>query len=163
MSVNRPFNCGVSSSLFCRFRGHGFFSRSLPHGGVRRVPQRAQRRPWSASRLNEITATTIPAGHHRPCSSPAISELRRGSGRFLSPVERCAVHPDAVQDDSELPRHRHLRFLHAIPLGQPEPQTFNAHQRFVRCSSTLAASNRQARSSRSPHRETCPVMSISPD
>lgn len=71
--VNRPFNCGIRSSLFCPCRGHGLFRG---HGLMIMCGSEASTcaaRSLVRSRLSEVTTSTVRAGHHRSGFSPAIS------------------------------------------------------------------------------------------
>jgi len=54
----------------------------------------------ACSQLNEVTATTVPAGHHRSGVRPAISGSGQPGGMrsCLSPFEDRPVYPDAAED-----------------------------------------------------------------
>ena len=75
----------------------------------------------SCSQLSEVTATTVPVGHHRSGVSPAISDCHGGSSFHLAPpFKGRAVDPDAMKDEREFSRHGDLRLLRADALGEPE-------------------------------------------
>jgi len=83
---------------------------------------------WSAgasgacSRLVEVTATAVPAGHPGPGVGPAISGGgRRGAcGHVFPPCEDRPVDPDAVKDHGQRPGHRDLGRLHAVAPGKAQ-------------------------------------------
>ena len=110
------------------------------------------------SRLQPIDQghpTTVPAGTSPATSCAGDCANSRKSGRLrLAPFERRSVDPDAMEDDGDLARDRNLRRT---------PHAFKVDHFLVRCTSTLAASNRYVRNKRSPHREILPVTSVSPD
>lgn len=86
------------------------------------MPQRVERCTvvTASSRNNEVTTTTVPAGHHRPIQPCDFGLASKGSGWFLAPLERGPVDPDAVQDNGQFSRDCHLRFFHAIAFRQPQ-------------------------------------------
>ncbi|MDR6665597.1 hypothetical protein J2X71_001855 [Rhizobium sp. 1399] len=118
------------------FRGHGLMMMFGSDASM------CAARFWSRGRLNEVTTTTVPAGHHRP-GSALRSRENVTSDRLLAPLERSAIDPDAVQDDGQFwGRRRTCAFFMPLRLASRSPQAFSAHQRLVRCSSILAASKR---------------------
>src|SRR3954471_11522475 len=52
---------------------------------------------------------------------PSLSALRRRG--LPAPAEGRAIHPHAVENDRKLARQRHLRSLHAAPLGHLQRPT----------------------------------------
>lgn len=70
---NGPLIAGFSQAFFCPYRGHGPFRG---HGLMMMFGSDASTcaaRSMGRSRLNEVTTTTVPAGHHRSGFRPAIS------------------------------------------------------------------------------------------
>src|SRR3954470_11594066 len=103
-------------------------SAGLPHHAIREdaaSPSRT-RDPPQETLTALLTASPLPSSRRRdlrgagpisPCSKPfpSLSALRRRG--LPAPAEGRAIHPHAVENDRKLARQRHLRSLHAAPLG----------------------------------------------
>jgi len=96
------------------------------------------------SRNTEVIDTTVPAGTTTDAAQPAgrISSFLLSRLLLHSPLEAGTVGPDAVQDDGDLAGDRDFAFLAPTHFISRVPHAFSADQRWVRCSRTLAASNR---------------------
>ena len=86
----------------------------------------------ATSRLTEVATTTVPAGHCWPVENRArISQVR--SGRLcVTPIERCSVNPDAVEDHGDLRAMATFALLIPIRLASLIPQTLREDHFFVR-------------------------------
>jgi hypothetical protein len=70
----------------------------------------------AASRLTEVTTTTVPAGTS-PARRTGPGTFRMRSGRLCAaPVERGAIDPNAVKDDGDLAGNGDLRLFHTYSL-----------------------------------------------
>ena len=70
----------------------------------------------ATSRLTEVVATTVPAGHRRLGRTEPGTLKPRSGDLWLAPLERRAVHPDAMEDHGDFSSDGNFRFLHSNPL-----------------------------------------------
>ena len=145
--VNQPFNCGSPVNSHCMpSPGSRSFPRSKPHDGVRgghlTVRNDVRKNPPSAD-SPRLPAPPSRRGHHR-----RRERADRDRGSRLQAA--CAV-PHSNTVPSVQMQCRMMASLRAIAIfaffrptrfASRMPQTLSADQRFVRWSSTLAASNR---------------------
>jgi hypothetical protein len=79
----------------------------------------------AASRNNEVTQTTVPAGHRRR-GGPSREQKKASGFRWLAPFEGGAVDPDAMKDYGNLSGDSDLSLFRADPLGELHAPSFQA-------------------------------------
>jgi hypothetical protein len=148
MGVKQPFNRGrLSTPVLVTVPGSGSFPRSEPHDCVRGVGAStcgAKFEEFAFSRLTEVALTAVPAGTPTGATAPA--------GRIVVGSQTAAVfalHSNSVPSVQMQRRMTAIlratatfAFLAPTHFINRVPHTFRADQRWVRCSNTLAASNR---------------------
>ena len=73
----------------------------------------------ASSRFNEVVTIIVPAGHRRRPGEPGRGTFELRSGHlFLTPFERSAIDPDAMENDCDLPRDGYLGLFHSDTLGE---------------------------------------------
>jgi hypothetical protein len=104
----------------------------------------AKCKTFAFSRNNEVTDIPVPAGTTTGAADAAhrIQFILLGHLLLRLPFEAGPVGPDAMQDDGDLARDATLAFLAPTRFISRRPHAFNADQRLVRCSKTLAAANK---------------------
>nr|CAD31613.1 HYPOTHETICAL PROTEIN [Mesorhizobium japonicum R7A] len=67
------------------------------------------------SRFNEVTTSTVPAGHHG-FRKQARDWDRVQICQFAAPLKAGAVNPEAVEQNRDLASYRHFCLFHTYPL-----------------------------------------------
>lgn len=82
---------------------------------------------------------TVPAGHHRPAVSPAISGVVHSTGAALPHSNTVPSIQMQCRMTASFLATATCAFFMPTLLANRTPHAFSAHQRFVRWSSTAAA------------------------